>query len=304
MRSQDFEHLALPDFANRDIALEYLGTVLRQRQVTLLLGAGVSRAAHLPDWETLVSRCEALVGLPSVANRSSQQLMSAIDVVRRQLERSSDPRSVSEFVHTALYANLPGAEYPADIVTDRMLIAIGAVVMSSARGSVGDVFTLNFDDVLEWYLALHGFRTQVVTDYPSYIDGAVDVTVFHPHGFVPLRDTPSRRSDWMVLSYTELRDRLAGGADKPWPTLLADRFMSKRLVALGTSMRDLDIDVILKRVYDVKVDRGPLGFVINSNVEPDRVDELLELGLVTISLSTHEEIPDFLLEVCRRAAAA
>jgi hypothetical protein len=184
-----------------------------------------------------------------------------------------------------------------------MLIAIGALVMASARGSIGDVFTLNFDDLLEWYLELHGFKTQVVSEFPAYLRGDVDVTLFHPHGFLPLLSSAHPASEWLVLSHQELVQRLAAGADSPWPTLLGSRFLTKRFLAVGTSMNDLDIDVHLARAR-AAIDKGPLGFVVDVGISKDRQEELMEVGLVPVVLDAYDEIPDYLLRICRKAAAS
>lgn len=304
MSLRDFESLTLRDLCDRDLSVQYLAVLLRQRQLALLLGAGVSIGAGLPRWVELVRRCESEVGLSHSADVSSRGLMQSIDRVRRHLTSSGDTRQLPDVVRTALYpdAALRSGQYPDEIMQNRMLIAIGALVMASARGSVGDVFTLNFDDLLEWYLHLHGFSTEVVSEFPMYLRGDIDVTLFHPHGFLPLVESAYPRSEWLLLSHQELVQRLAG-ADSPWPTLLVSRFLSKRLLAVGTSMNDLDIDVLLARARTAMGGAGdPLGFVVDVGTDRDRREELMEVGLVPIVLADHDEIPSYLLEVCREAA--
>jgi hypothetical protein len=231
--------------------------------------------------------------------------MHAIDGVRRELEKSTGTRQLSEIVRDNLYRDedLRAGEYSAEIMRNPMLIAIGAVVMASARGSVGDVFTLNFDDLLEWYLNLHGFRTQVVAEFPTYLRGDVDVTVFHFHGFVPLVRAAHPESEWLILSHRQLVERLAASADAPWPTLLGSRFLSKRFLAVGTSMNDIDINVHLQRAQKAFGGHGALGFVLDVGMSSDRQEALMENGLVPVSLPSHEAIPDYILSICRRAAA-
>jgi SIR2-like domain len=301
-----FSPRALAD--DRDISLEYLSRLLQRQELALLLGAGVSITAGFPGWEDLVDGCQRDVGLDaSVSAGSARDLMASIDRVRRQLEKLGDDRTIQDVVRSNLYQNnwLTIGEYPLEILENPTLIAIGALVMSSSRGSVGEVFTMNFDDLLEWYLHLHGFRTQVVSDFPTRLSGDADVTVFHPHGFLPLIEEAYKRSEWLVLSETELIARLAAGPDQPWPTLLGSRFLSKRFLAVGTSMNDLDVDVHLHRANGLlaqTANRGPIGFAVDVNVPPDRVDSLLERGIVPVSLGNYAEIPEFLLAICQKAA--
>jgi hypothetical protein len=303
---QDYAAFTLTDLAQPDLAAQCLGDLLRARELTLLLGAGVSKAAGgLPDWAELVARCEQSVGITPAPGRSPNELLAAIDTIRRRIDPNrTNPDAMHHLVREALYTEQMrhDGQYPDDILSNRMLIAIGALVMASSRGSVADVFTLNFDDLLEWYLHLHGFTTQVVPNLPAYLPGNVDVTVYHPHGFVPLVETAFSKSSWLVLSRSQLIERLAASADSPWPTVLGSKFMTKRLLTVGTSMSDLDIDVILKRIELHSKASGPIGFVVTSGLTTDRRDELLEVGLVPVNLASHDGIPEFLLTVCRNAA--
>lgn len=301
MTLRDFTAYQLPDLQDHDLATEYLGRCLKARDLALLLGAGVSRGAGLPDWAELVARCEQAVGL--TVSPAEADLMRAFDGVRRELARVDTGKATTDLVREQLYdAGWLGAgEYPTELMRNRMLIAIGALVMSSSRGSVSDVFTLNFDDLLEWYLGLHGFTAQVVSDLPTYLKGDVDVTVFHLHGFIPLVPTAHPSSEWMILSHQELIGRLAANADAPWPMLLGSRFLTKRFLAVGTSMTDFDIEVYLARARE-KGSQGPLGFVVDVEIPGNRQSELLEAGLVPVVLSDYDAVPDFLLGICRRAA--
>lgn len=301
---RDFETLTLTDLQNRDLACRFLAILLRRGELALLLGAGVSRGVGLPNWNDLVAGCEAAVGINSTPGRSSQDLMKAIDTVRRTLERNRDPRTLDQLVRENLYRpdDLRAGEYPQSIMGNPMLTALGAIVMASSRGSVGDVFTLNFDDLLEWYLHLHGFSTQVVSEFPTYLRGDVDVTVFHPHGFMPLVEKKYPKTEWLVLSYQDLISRLSANADAPWPTLLGSRFLSKRFLAIGTSMNDVDIDVHLARARRDIGGRGLIGFVLTSGLSKEREDELLEVGLVPIIVPSVDDMPTFILDVCRTAA--
>lgn len=301
----DYDDHPLPGLAKPDLAAQHLAELLSLKELTLLIGAGVSASAGLPDWQKLVEGCEAELGLDSPPDRSATELMRAIDRVERQLKKSGLPLEIGGLVRQNLYTDeqLSANTYPLDILSNRMLIALGALVMASARGSIGDIITLNFDDLLEWYLHLHGFRTQVISEFPVDLRGNVDVAVFHPHGFAPLVTEAHEGSDWLVLSYQDLVKRLAAGAEEPWPTLLASRFMTKRILIVGTSMSDLDIDVILARARAVKRHSGPLGYYVAKGISADRAEELIEANIVPVSLESYDAIPDFLLKICQLAAA-
>lgn len=306
----DFDRIPIDDLQRPHLAAGYLAWKLYEQELTLLLGAGVSSAANLPRWRALVEACERSVGInppPEDQKRSSTELMQAIDSVRRSLEdglgKPAAAAALLDLVQRELYgADLVAVgDYPLTVMHDPMLSALGAMVMASARGSVGEVFTLNFDDLLEWYLNLHGFRTTVVSTFPGQVRGNVDVTIFHPHGFLPLRNDVYSSSDWLVLSYSELVDRL-GDHGKPWPTLLHSRFLSKTFLAVGHGMGDTDIDIHLDRAWKVLNRSAPLGFVVDVGVDKDRRAALLETGIVPVVLDSYDDIPEFLLGICRAAA--
>ena len=314
MSLRDFQTLTLDDLSNPSLATSFLGTLLSRGELFLLLGAGVSRPAGLPNWPMLVASCEAAVGLPAFESkfegheRSSQELMRAMDSVYDVLqasEASTARRRYVELVRGELYPAPLRTEgrYGPSAIKDDLLISLGAMVMASARGSIADVFTLNFDDLLEWYLDLHGFSTQVVPSFPVQLRGDRDVTVFHMHGFVPLLQGRYRSSEQILFTYSELIARISGSSGVAWQTLLGSRLLSRRFLAVGTSMQDIDLDVLLDGARKELGDDIPLGVALSVGMpEADR-KHLKRFGVVPVSLTSYEQIPEFLLGVCQYAAA-
>lgn len=279
----------------REAAAAELAGYLRKGQLALLLGAGVSQGLRLPNWQRLVELCEEAC---SITPDPSLDLMKRMDVVRRSRKKSGDFNSL---VHAALYSDLGDVKvYPDTLLQNRMLIALGALVMSSVRGSVTDVLTLNFDDVLDWYLHLHGFKTQVVTDLPNLVSASVDVRMLHLHGFLPLSPR-FEASDWLVLTHDDLTKRLspAGGA---WSTTISAMLHGKILVSVGTSMNDMDIDVQIRHTHELVDGKRPTGYVLNRGISEDQAEAMEEWGLVPVSFENYEDVPEFLLNVCQRAA--
>lgn len=228
------------------VARAVLSRLLCRGELVLLLGAGVSDDMGLPDWSGLVQRCADTANVDGdwSSVKTSAQLMEAIDSIRRRSCLSKpDMRSA---VRRALYGPLLDVdgepEYTQDVLSNRLLSALGAMLMRSARGSTAEVFTLNFDDVLEWYLDVHGFSAQIVAELPYLSRGDVDIHVYHIHGFLPLV-SKYESSSWMIFSQEELEERLANSAEYPWEALLLDRVYSKVVLAVGTSMRDIDLSL-------------------------------------------------------------
>ena len=84
-----------------------------------------------------------------------------------------------ELVQDSLY---DGVELDfASIRQNPTLAAIGALVAHSRRGNVSEVFTFNYDDVLERYLGYQGIIARPIIDERFWLIPA-DVLVHHPHG--------------------------------------------------------------------------------------------------------------------------
>lgn len=301
-RGQELEDLAEPAMATR-----YLARLLVRGELALLLGAGVSMSNDLPSWKGLVRNCEQEVGIawPTADEeddpRSAAQLLEAMETVRDSVD--SDERLL-ELVQRGLYTatQLETRTYADEALQSMLLIAIGALVMPSARGSIRDVITLNFDDLLEWYLRLHGFSVTAVTAFPTYLRSDYDVTVFHPHGFLPLVDN-HEATNWLVLRHSEFVSRLARTSGEAWPSYLTSLFMTKRLLAIGSSMSDIDIEVHMAAAHKEHPRGGvPTGFVVGANIDEAKQKQLLKAGLVPVSLGHRDEVPSFILGICRQAA--
>jgi hypothetical protein len=301
-RGQELEDLAEPAIATR-----YLARLLVRGELALLLGAGVSMSNDLPSWKGLVRNCERSVGiaLPSDDEdsdpRTAAQLLEAMEAVRVRVGSNDE---LLQLVQHSLYTptQIGDGTYADGALQSMLLIAIGALVMPSARGSIRDVITLNFDDLLEWYLRLHGFSATSVTTFPTYLRSDYDVTVFHPHGFLPLVDN-REATNWLVLRHSEFVARLARTSGEAWPNYLTSLFMTKRLLAIGSSMSDIDIEVHMAAAHKEHPGGGvPTGFVVGAKIDEAKQNQLLQAGLVPISLGHRDEVPAFILGICRQAA--
>src|SRR6185369_1769279 len=127
-------------------------------------------------------------------NDSADSLQRAADEVRRKFG-SDDNRGFAELVQKCLYS---GVHLDDEIVRNNLLIALGALMTGSRRGSVSRVVSFNFDSVLEWYISLYGFVPRVVLQ-PPVDEGSEDVRIYHPHGFLPHPDQHLDGSEFVVL---------------------------------------------------------------------------------------------------------
>lgn len=292
-------YFAYESLADPQTARGMLATLLSSGQLSLFLGAGVSFDLKLPDWASLVAACEVRASLPIGSGVSAPELMTRMDAVQAALGTRAFAQAVREELYPADYR--ARHTYPDEIIRSHMLIALGAMVMSSSRGSISDVLTLNFDDVLEWYLHLHGFRVQSIAEVPALAANGADVRIFHYHGFAPLTQVAPASRD-LIFAYNEYESRKAEDAGSPWPTILNHLLMTKSVLFVGTSLIDEDIHLILENAKPYVFGDRPLGFLVTAELEDADVLRIRQFGIVPVVLDSYESIPEFLLSVCRVAA--
>jgi hypothetical protein len=301
----DWSAKTRPQMAVHSEALSFLGRLLAEGQLCLLLGAGVSKPMGLPLFKDLVTRCFQFANLPAPGDSGfkgpTEELAKTAEVLTSRY--SGD---IPDLVRKGLYAGLFGAdegevpsEYPVSASTNPMLAALGALTMASGRGSTAEVVTMNFDDLLEWYLDLHGFSTHVVSEMPTLVRDSTDVRVFHLHGFLPLssRYQPSERR---ILSHSELRARNAAEDSTAWKSFLLSRLHTKVFLAVGTRLEDEDLHLAAEKVRREIGTSRPFGFVLDV-FDGDSSDRLFREGFVPVGFGSYDDIPGFILQVCQSA---
>lgn len=276
------------------LATELLAHSLWVGSLLPLFGAGISRPLGLPVWEELIERTAAIVQVePAQVHADPMRAMS-------DLQTAVEHRQFTEAVRQALYGQPADAtSWDERIRNSALLTSIGALVMSSARGSSTEVITLNLDDVLEYYLYLHGFSSQIVVDMPLDHHRQADVLSYHVHGFLPLHSELFPDSQSVVLTFDDYVSALAESDSYPWNAFILSRLHSKVLLAVGTSLRDFDISVLLAKALPAVSARRPLGFILQE--DDSRKDQFRARGLVQVSVE-NDAIPEFILSICRRAA--
>jgi hypothetical protein len=287
-----------------DRAVGFLADSLSQGTLVLFLGAGVSSGSHLPDWLSLVKAMREEVGLPNdTLDASADSLEHAVDQIRR-LHYRDDERGFSELVQKCLYR---GVTLDDSVLDSRLLTALGALMMNSRRGGVRRVVTLNFDSVLESYIWLNGLVPRVVVQ-PPVDEGAEDVRVYHPHGFLPHPGLNIEGSGFVILDSKSINLRLGKPYDS-WIESLRHILSSGLILFIGlskSSFRDRALAPLLTAVGEELKAKRPTGFWVlrseASNEDEDNL-EFLDRNIVPLRVSGYEKIPTLLLDICQRAAA-
>ncbi len=288
-------------------AVDYLSDSLGRGTLVLVLGAGASVGVGLPDWVTLVGNMAQRAGIAADAltghNVPAEELQLLADKILREFCKN-DERQFAGLVRTCLY---DGVELSNRLLRSDLLTAVGALMMGSRRGSVRRVLTFNFDSIIEWYMFLHGFVPRVVLQPPE-LEGAEDVRIYHPHGFLPHPELKMKASDFVVLGLRATNLRLGKGGD-PWFELL--RHLLRTGVGLFVGMsprsfRDRALAPLLAAVgEELKAERPTAFWVLLASERSEAsADEFLADNVVPLSCcGNKEDVPPFLLEICQKAAS-
>jgi len=277
-----------------DAALRDLSQGLHSGELALLLGAGVSKPFGLPGWATLVRACLEDVGLPTDEVTPD----AAFDVLKEAAGRFHDACNTDETYRAIIRRHL----YDGHVreAATPLLTAVGALLMGSRRGRIRQVWTLNFDDLLEWHLRRHGFISQIITETPCLM-GDVDVEVFHPHGFIPFDQDVHRQSTEIVFDDKSYATRSVG-VDQPWRTAVQWALRSKVFVALGLSWTD----GLLKALFlesSQHIKERPTAFWFFGSNDTVPKGDCLRHNVVPIAFAHYDDYAPFLLRVCEGAMA-
>lgn len=292
-----------PKLFGRSEAIDSLADALRDGYLTVFIGAGVSKSATtaFPNWSRLVERCCLATSVSwdsAKAEHSNEYLRKQMVSVKEKLPSTSDYEAL---VKRALYEGIKTYD---GLMTTDLLVALGSLAMSSVRGAARAIVTYNYDDVLEWYLDAHGFRTHVVARLPE-LNRRADVTVYHPHGFLPLMDDypySTVCSDEVVLDDTSYKRR-ATDANDPWNELQRTLLGSNLALFVGMSGDDPQVSSLCWRVYNEVARKSRiLGFIFMQGAASDDDIHHLKNGLVPVYYDDHSKLPSLLLEVTRLAA--
>jgi len=283
-------------YEDLETLVDILADHLVIRRIALVLGAGVSIDFGLLSWNDLLWRLYASVG-QTPPN----------DDVYRQAEHfkrehcGSDSHRFMELVREALYSSLDISA--ANLTANPLLSALGALVMSSLRGSATDVVTFNFDDLVETYLEYHGFVTASVAEQRHWAPHA-DVTVYHPHGLLPHRAGVDFSEDIVFdqKSYSKLNAEGSG----PWRQRILVILRHHFPLFIGLSGRDANLDMLLieaQRTHIAYAESDPFwGACFCLSGDRYTAGFWRERGIVPIFVTSHSEIPGILFRVCQAAA--
>jgi hypothetical protein len=268
--------------------------------LALLLGAGVSSFYGLPEWVPLVNALRYRFGEASI-DSSGDPMLAAAELRIKHFKDKTPEFLVA--VHDELYRGTTVALER--IRQNPALAAIGSLVMASRRGSASKVITFNYDDLLETYLEYHGFVTTSVAR-PRHWAGNSDVTIYHPHGYLP-RD---RKEDWsedIIIGTQEYLQLMQPDVGNLWRPLLQTLMRTHSFIYIGLSGKDIHLQSLLEpmrnqhAIVDERIAFHGVRFGLKSAPNSTIETVMADWGVHTHAISSYSDIPLFLFKICQVA---
>lgn len=282
------------------LLIQHLAEQLTLGRLAIVIGAGVSQFYGLPSWTELMNRMCRSCGEPDLT--TGDDPLAKADVLKAR-HYSSDEAGFSAAVKTALYSGITGNFE--DIRKNDLLSAIGALAMSSSRGSASTIVTFNYDDLLELFLEYHGYVTASI-DNAKHWAPRHDVVIYHPHGSLPIGEFRTNSSQ-IVLATSDYLAALGPTGDL-WRSVLQTLFRTHTFLYVGLSGTDIHLQSL---VHDLKVNHAitndrvryhGVRFAVSGEVNEDLVTMYETWGVFTHRVPDYKRgLPHFLFSICQAA---
>ncbi|KPW94988.1 MULTISPECIES: SIR2 family protein [Pseudomonas] len=247
----------------RDQLVKLVAEQYRSGSFSLVLGAGVSSSAGLPDWNTLLNSLfvsmlaqENIGGDKSDTAQVSQIVSRLMEVdgpsalmlaryIRKGLSVGSptEQRSFIEAITHQLYS-LRNAEFH---IESELITAIARLCTPTRTGAkVKSILTYNFDDFIERALSGRGLvHKSIFEEFET--PSAEDLPVYHVHGFLPeVRDKYSNL-DRCTLVFSEEGYHLIYRDSYHWSNLVQlNSFKETSCLMIGLSLTDPNLRRLLE----------------------------------------------------------
>lgn len=286
---------------NPFLAMPAIAGLLGTGRLNLFLGAGVSKGFGLPDWTTLIARILSHGG--DAAFLAGLQKKSTIEQTKLIDPLDDGKADYLTTVHKALYADVESTLLE-QLPRSPLLLAVAALLTGSCRGRIQNVFTYNYDDLLEQYLRMLGYAVRVRTS-PTDFSTWADVEINHVHGHLPQSWKVDDKPVELILSEKSYRSRRAG-IDEGWSSYVEHSIYSKAALFMGLSGDDYSILDLLKRgqmAIDKTASR-PRDYYGYWLMTPDAYHRneaaIIEVGMCPIPIEK-DQLARFVFGVCQAA---
>jgi hypothetical protein len=298
-------------WADETQLIQILAKNLVEGRLGLLLGAGVSSFYGLPDWKALVNHISKSTGEAKLTSDSDILIKANAIRVKHFKDKEHEFALV---VKNALYE---GVSRDFDSLRQNdLLAAIGALAMSSSRGSASNIVTLNYDDILETYLEYYGYTTSSVTaSHGRHWVPNKDVVIYHPHGFLPLEEKRQDQLTNIVLGKADYLKIQSNSSQNLWRSTLLNLLRTHTFIHIGLSGDDEHLQNLIHECSEGHAIRNERTLFHSLRIisakpnqaksakknQADLITTFESWGVFTHLVTDHSETPKFLFKICQAA---
>ena len=284
---------------DKNVLMPFLADRLAEGSLLLVIGAGVSRFYGMPDWDQLLRDIKN--GPSGHALKKDRMSMAAwAEAIQLKLF-PNDKEAFNQAVALALYKDQTKFDL-LKIADNKTLRSIGALCHGSRRGRASKVLTFNYDCLLEAYFAFHGVTSQTI-HAPTYIAKEADVTIFHPHGYIPHEKFGGTPSEKIVLTRNDFEEAV----ETQWEETVLGLLSTHFVIFLGLSGEDDRLSKLANKakksnpfISDKELDYYGMRICSKNDSMKEQWENrgvfCLEVGQM------QREIPKVLFDICRTAA--
>lgn len=241
---------------NKDNYIKNLIDALKEDDLVLCLGAGVSIDEGLPNWKDLIK----LLIRDSLRENYNEEIKSLdldkefMDFSYISLGRFTKKAYQSDFYNKLkemLYENYEDYEGYEYSTRQYSLLNYVAELCKPERnnGGIHSIITYNFDDLLEFYLKEKGIKHSVIYEghmIPEYNT----LPIYHVHGFLPKEGIVTPEMEKSVV-FAEEEYHLQYKDPFSWQNIINLNLLKEKTVLfMGLSMNDPN----LRRLLDIAKD--------------------------------------------------
>ena len=246
---------------DRDHRITNLKSAYINSRIVLFLGAGVSRSADLPDWNTLLSKLLiSLVTKKLHTNNNTLQDDIALSekekiiIVNalRSLNNSSfliEARYISSGLGEDFIHEVKRALYPEKIKDSPLLKTIAKLCVPRKNNyGVNAIITYNFDDLLEYELIEANIQHKSISRDNDNSEHT-ELEIYHVHGFLPRKLYPNSNleNERIIFSEQQYHELMLDPYD--WANLIQLKYLKENTcVLIGLSGTDPNLRRILELV--------------------------------------------------------
>lgn len=281
-----------------DNVIAFLTKQLKGSTISLVLGSGISTKFGLPDWDTLITRLANGKSLPDdFYDLTAKQQASYI----KTKLFSNNEKALNSKIRDVIYEN---AKLDFETLqSSKLLVSLAALIMASSRGSVSNVVTFNYDDILETYLSFFGFTCESAIDGITWASNK-DVVVYHPHGFMP-HDMKKPIEGDVVLDSSSFHTIMQ--ENNHWRRKLFNIFSSTFPIFIGVSGNDehllAHLEECKKSHVSIVKDKTPYwGVWFTTDIDSAKAQLWKDLKVYPYKVNSWDDVPHILFKICQEAS--